>query len=84
VAGAGLAHQVKLLAPGCTPPGACCRFDGLSGSTSDGKPRVEVPPEVLQSIKKNGVSLWLCFCPGCLLVLFFKGDVARLCCPWTE
>lgn len=33
------------------------RFDGLSGSTADGMPRVEVPPEVLESIRINGVCL---------------------------
>jgi hypothetical protein len=32
------------------------RFDGLSGSTADGMPRTEVPQEILDSIKANGVS----------------------------
>ncbi|GBF92681.1 hypothetical protein Rsub_05050 [Raphidocelis subcapitata] len=33
------------------------RFDGLSGSMPDGTPRTEVPKEVLDSIRKNGVCL---------------------------
>jgi hypothetical protein len=37
---------------------SCPRFDGLSGSTPDGMPRVDVAPEVLDSIRKNGVSGW--------------------------
>jgi hypothetical protein len=31
------------------------RFDGLSGAHPDGSPRMEVPKEVLDSIRKNGV-----------------------------
>ncbi|KIY96837.1 isocitrate dehydrogenase (NAD+) [Monoraphidium neglectum] len=33
------------------------RFDGLSGSLPDGTPRLEVPKDVLDSIRKNGVCL---------------------------
>lgn len=42
------------------PPFLCCavsRFDDLSGSMPDGSPRLEVPQDVLQSIKRNGVCL---------------------------
>jgi hypothetical protein len=35
-----------------------CRFDGLSGSLPNGMPRMEVPPEVLDSIRNNGVRTW--------------------------
>jgi hypothetical protein len=31
------------------------RFDGLSGALPDGMPRMEVPAEVLDSIRKNKV-----------------------------
>ncbi|KAI8474612.1 MAG: isocitrate dehydrogenase, NAD-dependent [Monoraphidium minutum] len=33
------------------------RFDGMSGALPDGSPRIEVPKEVLDSIRKNGVCL---------------------------
>mmetsp|Transcript_14482 Transcript_14482/g.31458 ORF Transcript_14482/g.31458 Transcript_14482/m.31458 type:complete len:389 (-) Transcript_14482:747-1913(-) len=33
------------------------RFDGISGSTKDGKPNKMVPKEICESIRKNGVCL---------------------------
>jgi hypothetical protein len=59
--------RLATAAPLLLLPRCCCRlvllaatptrFDGLSGSLPNGMPRLEVPQEVLDSIRTNGVSL---------------------------
>jgi hypothetical protein len=68
-----------------------CRFDGLSGGMPDGTPRTEVPPEVLDSIRKNGVSLECFLVLGLLVAPFVMHSswwgswyVLGVCIAWTD
>jgi hypothetical protein len=55
----GLINLLPCCCLGCCCCCCCCccclRFDGLSGAMPDGMPRLEVPAEVLDSIRRNKV-----------------------------